>query len=51
MKTANEIANQFIKMAAERMIREDSDEWPPECLFITYQPERPAHHTASENKE
>lgn len=33
--------NDLMKKAVEHAVREDLEEWPPECLFYLYQPQRP----------
>ncbi len=40
MEKKNPLVN-IAKNLANAMIEQDTYGWPPECIFITYQPERP----------
>jgi len=33
--------NNLVKKAAETMIKDTRQEWPPRCTFLVYQPIRP----------
>lgn len=39
------------KNLANAMIEQDTYGWPPECIFITYQPERPAQQVDEVTEE
>lgn len=41
MKKINEVLLNMCKRAAKAMIEGETRDWPPECAFIIYQPERP----------
>ena len=35
------VINEVVKKLVSTMITQDSEEWPPSCLAILYQPVRP----------
>jgi cyclic lactone autoinducer peptide len=39
------------KTLANTMITQDTYGWPPECIFITYQPERPVKQVEEDSEE
>lgn len=41
MKAKQEMLNHVAKKIANKMIRADSEGWPPDCAFGFYQPVRP----------
>ena len=37
----NEVLKDAIKRSIKAMIRQESDDWPPKCGTLLYQPRRP----------
>lgn len=47
MKTKQELLNQAAKRLTQKMIRADSEGWPPDSLVGFYQPVRPQKRASS----
>lgn len=47
MKTKQELLNQAAKRLTQKMIRADSEGWPPDSLIGFYQPVRPQERASS----
>lgn len=43
MNNPQEKVKKIVQNLVSQMIDRDTDEWPPQCSFITYQPKRPLH--------
>lgn len=43
MKKQNSKKNAFVKKMVSKMVEHEVYGWPPECMAVFYQPERPAH--------
>ena len=41
MQNLQEKATQILTQMADKMIDRDTWEWPPQCLYFSYQPMRP----------
>lgn len=41
MKTKNESTRKFSKELVSKMVKRDSEGWPPNCGIFIYEPKRP----------
>lgn len=45
-----EILKNALKHSVKTMVQRESDDWPPKCGIILYQPHRPKKHESIEKK-
>ena len=50
-KKDNAFLKDAIKHSVKTMLQQESDDWPPKCSIILYQPRRPKKHESIEKKK
>lgn len=50
MKNMHEKIKNLPKTLITKMVMQDSDEWPPTCMLLAYQPARPQDDKAEDSE-
>ncbi len=50
MKNMQEKLKKLPQTIINKMVKQDSDEWPPTCLLLAYQPVRPQDNKAEDSE-